>query len=217
MISGYTGYGLSGSGQTASTAVGVSSAVGTPIIASVTAPSVASALGISAGLAVPLIGGAIAGVTIAIQELIANSGCGQTCIVASNIANQAEPLLKQNLDAFEAGQISKTEALNNFDSLWSAYVQAESNTSLGNAGKTGISDRQAGSCKWKATSQPYPLSPAVGACWNWFNGYRDPIANAPDATVSDSISSLFSGSEIWWLVGAVVLIGIGVGHDMGKE
>ena len=133
--------------------------------------------------AVPVIGAAIAAISIGI-ELILNSGCGQTCIVTSNWANQAEQLLQQNITAYfqlptPRSQSQQAAALANFDQVWNYLKTQCSSPSLGQAGVNCIADRQSGACHWTqpASSVPPWGTPPAGACWNWFNGYRDPIAN----------------------------------------
>ena len=65
------------------------------------------------------IGAAIAG-AIAIAQLLVGifQGCGQTCVEASNIANQVEPALQQNLAAYLASPVRTVSMqaafLNNF-------------------------------------------------------------------------------------------------------
>ena len=89
-------------------------------------------------------------------------------------------------------------ALTIFDAIWTDLEQQCGVASLGDPGKRCISDRQSGACKWKQTGQsPWPGGPAVGACWNWFNAYRDPIANDPVIadTVASSVSSAASTLE----------------------
>jgi hypothetical protein len=137
--------------------------------------------------AVPFIGPALMGATMLAQYLIANSGCGQTCIITSQWANQAADALQQNLDAYFALPAPRTKtqqalALANFDSLWAQLKQACGQPGTGDAGKRCISDRQRGACTWRNNGQ----------CWDWFIGYRDPIANdsvVPDPTVADTVSS----------------------------
>jgi hypothetical protein len=135
----------------------------------------ASVLGMSLGVAVPVIGAALVGATMLAGYLISNSGCGQTCIVTSQWANQAEDALKRNLAAYMALPSPRTPAqqqvaLANFDAIWGTLQQQCGQPSVGNAGVRCISDRQAGACKWRDSS---------GQCFNWFSGYRDPIANDP--------------------------------------
>lgn len=141
-------------------------------------------LGLAPALAIPLIGAAIAGITIGIVAIL-NSGCGQTCIVTSNWANQAADLLEQNIKAYFALPAprpveAKAQALANFDNVWKYLSQQCGSPALGQAGVNCIQDRMAGACKWHQTGQPeFPGQPENGACWNWFNSYRDPIAADP--------------------------------------
>jgi hypothetical protein len=68
---------------------------------------------------------------------------------------------------------TQAQALANFDNVWGQVVQACGNPQYGSAGQRCISDRQQGACT---------IRDAKAQCWNWFIGYRDPIAN--DATVT---------------------------------
>ncbi len=175
--------------------------------------SIAVAAGAVGGPVGALIGAGIAAASLAIQAIM-NSGCGQTCIVSSNFANQANAALQQNIEAFFAPRMqgglydpsvpltweSQQAALANFDHFW-AWLQTQCGApSLGNAGVRCITDRQAGACKWKQPAAEVPPwgTPAAGACWNWFNGYRDPIANAsnilpPQSDLSQTVSSAAAG------------------------
>src|SRR5262249_7856588 len=65
----------------------------------------------------------------------------------------------------------------NFDAIWNTLLQQCNQPGLGGAGQACINDRKSGACKWKTIGQPDPGTPATGQCWNWFTGYRDPIAN----------------------------------------
>jgi hypothetical protein len=164
----------------------------TSVVSSIAAGGSGEILGMSAAVAVPIIGAAIAGITILVTYLIANSGCGQTCIETSQWANQAATLLGQNIATYfgipaPRSQSQQNAALANFDAVWLRLQQLCSQSSTGNAGVRCITDRQAGACTWKADPPEYPGEPAAGACWNWFNGYRDPIAN--DAVVADTVTS----------------------------
>lgn len=220
----------------AGTAVQRGAAIATPVAAgAITAASSASLaaggtgliLGLSPLVAVPLVGAAIVGVAIAITAIL-HSGCGQTCVETSEWANKAAALLDQNLAAYFGLPIPRTRsqqaaALQNFDAVW-AKLYADCSAVPGRAGSACISDRQAGACKWKALAPAYPGQPAAGACWNWFNGYRDPVANDPNvvsdaqgalSNVSGDIASAFGGgaasggSWLPWLavgVGAVLVV-----------
>ncbi len=224
--------GLGGSGQAATQTIGTVSAIGAPIAA----PAISGAVGASAALgalAVPIIGAALAGITIGVMELIKNSGCGPTCIQATQYANQAGTLLTQNLDAYMAlptprAQSAQTQALANFDAIWAKLQQMCGDPSLGAAGKRCITARQAGSCAYHVapgggwqqqnghwTFVPYGPNNSGPACWNWFVGLRDPIANdpyvVPDAQATPAtggaaaLSSLTSNPWILALVAAGVI------------
>ena len=179
----------------------------------------ASLTGVLVGvlMAVP-IAGPIAAAVVAIGMALANafSGCGETCVEATHIANQVEPILQQNLDTYMSAPVHyaslQAATLNNFVSTWNALQQACSNPQLAAAGQRCITDRQAGACTWKAspggwsqdltgkwTYTGYGAAGSGSACWNWFVGYHDPIANDPTVVpdpspVSSALSSLSSGS-----------------------
>ena len=61
------------------------------------AAAIAGAAGLIPVAAIPFIGPAIAGVALLATALIKNSGCGPTCIQASEYANQAGQLMDRNL------------------------------------------------------------------------------------------------------------------------
>lgn len=171
---------------------------------------------------------AIAG---AAAELLAafgvGSGCGQSCVLSTQYANKADALLQQNIDGYFKGPryaSQKAFALQVFDTIWNDLVQQCSAASLGSAGQRCISDRQSGACKWKQTgTSPWPGGPALGQCWNWFNAFRDPIANdvanpdppaAADGSPS-SVSSIFGGgtaggSNMLPLLAIAALVGLAV-------
>jgi len=171
----------------------------------------------TATAAIPLVGAGIAAVT-AIVSAILNSGCGQSCIVTSNWANQAEQALQQNIAAYFAlptprSQSAQAVALANFDNIWNSLVTACSKVA-GGAGTNCIADRQSGACHWKQTvNSPYPGEPAIGACWNWFLGYRDPIANDPNV-VPDSVAADASSAGSGTVIGSPTTSTSGL--DMGS-
>lgn len=143
--------------------------------AATTTGGILAALGVFGAAGGP-IGAAIAGIA-AIGVAIANvfSGCGQACIAATQIDNQLEPVLLQNLQHYMGSPVHyaslQRAALNNFDIAWAAYVKAEQG--VPQQGAISIAERQAGGCH-SAWNSP------DGSCWNWFIGYRDPIANDPN-------------------------------------
>jgi hypothetical protein len=158
------------------------------------------------GLAGGPLGAAIAGIA-AVGLALANlfSGCGQTCVEATKIANQCEPLLLQNLQHYLSAPTHyasmQAAALNNFDFVWAALTKSCSTPALQQAGQNCVQDRQRGACKWTAspggwaqdstgkwTYSGYGAAGSGSACWNWFVGYRDPIANDP-TVIPDPVGS----------------------------
>lgn len=157
-----------------------------------TTTTILSSLGILSAVA-PVIGVAIAAL-IAVGIAVANmfKGCGQTCVAATNLANQADALMVQNVTAYTSSPVRyasmQAAALNTFDTTWAALTQACSNPALAAAGERCITDRQRGACTWKAspggwnqdgTFTPWGAAGSGTTCWNWFVGMRDPIANDP--------------------------------------
>ena len=142
---------------------------------------------------------AIAGLLAALGV---GAGCGQACIQATNLVNQAEPVLLKNIQnyfALPAPRAASVQAaaLSCFDQIWQS-VQTGCAAIPGTPGKSCVSDRQSGACTWKQTATSpllaFPGEPQPGACWNWFLGYRDPIANDPDV-VSDENAAVSSVSS----------------------
>lgn len=222
-------YGLSGFGDAASAAqqvqIGGSMAAGTAtaILGSLTAGG-APALGFITAAAVPVIGAALVAATLLVTYLVKNSGCGVTCVETSSWANQAGAALDQVIAAYFALPAPRTRAqqavaLANFDLIWQQLQTACGQPGTGNAGVRCISDRQAGACKWKALPPKWPGEPATGACWNWFNAYRDPIANDPvvpdppdplaaaASSVSGTLDSLFGAGAGSTSLLPILLIG----------
>lgn len=197
------------------------------------AAAAASTTGLLIGVlaSIPVAGPIAAGIA-AIGLALANvfSGCGQTCVEASNLANQAEPLLLQNLQAYMSAPVHyasmQAAALNNFNLTWTALEQACSNPQLGSAGQACIADRQQGGCHYKTSPGGWQQGPngwtyvspgAAGSgstCWNWFVGYHDPIANDPTVVPDPvpgaaALSSLTGSATIGGIPVADLLIGAG--------
>jgi len=174
--------------------------------AAASAAAIAASVALPAS-AVPIVGPIIAGVALAVGLIIKNSGCGITCVETSQLANQAAVLLGQNIAGYFALPAPRTEiqqaaALANFDAVWAQLRNVCGQAGTGNAGVRCISDRQSGACTWKQTADKVPPwgTPAAGECWNWFNGYRDPIAD--DAVVPDTVVSAATGTLAQAITGA---------------
>jgi hypothetical protein len=197
---------VTGAQQTAGTVGQVGSIAAAPAAGAIggalstTTAGVTTILGMAPVVAIPIIGAALAGVTFAVTKLIANSGCGPTCIRSTQYANQAGDLMAKNLNAYLAlpaprSRTAQTVAIQNFDSLWAQLVNLCTNDpelAGTTAGRNCIADRQAGACKWRASPGGWSQSTdgtwsyrgwgAAGSgsdCWNWFVGFRDPIQNDP--------------------------------------
>jgi hypothetical protein len=194
---------ITGSAQSAATAVSdyTSSGGGSKYVSGTGAALLAAAP--FAGPAAPFV--AVAGVALELLgQMGVGSGCGQKCVLSTAYANKAEQVFQQNCNTYFGLPAPRTvsqqqAALTIFDSIWLDLTQQCGVASLGDPGKRCISDRQSGACTWKQTgTSPWPGGPAPGACWNWFNAYRDPIANDPvvadtvTSSVSDAASSLES-------------------------
>lgn len=167
----------------------------------------ASALAGPAAPLVAAIGGVVALAGIVAGALHVGEGCGPTCIQATSIVNQAEPLFRQNVELYQSGQEDQGLALLNFNQLWTA-VQQSCGAIPGAAGANCVSDRAAGSCKWKDAS---------GQCWNWDIGYRQPllVANANNSSVNGNSNNLLGNSvNPMLLVGAGILV---LGLMMGSK
>jgi hypothetical protein len=152
------------------------------------------AVGISS-TAIPIIGAAICAVTLVLGLLFSRKGPKQK-VATTSVANKVEPALQQNLAAYLAGPrtvSSQKQALANFDAGWAYLVEYCDTPTMGDPGKKCVSDRQSGACTWKATAGAWTTDSTTGEsrwtpagaagsgndCWNWFVGYRDPIANDP--------------------------------------
>jgi hypothetical protein len=186
------------------------------------AGAVASSLSMAAAMTPPpfnaifAIGAALTGVITKMLQ-----GCGQSCVAASNAANEIEPLLQQNLAVYTStppGQRTTSlqqNALANFTNSYNNLVAACQQVG-GQGGTNCIKDRQVGACHWKASPWKWnadgTFTPAGAAgsgsqCWNWVYGYHDAIASDPyvvpdsptsaitsaTSSVSSALSSLLGG------------------------
>jgi hypothetical protein len=156
------------------------------------------------GPAAPFVaaGGALLELISACSSLY--SGCGATCVEATNIVNQVEPYLIQNMQLYFQNPsrtgCDQQAALNTFDTIWAGVKQGCSAPGLGTAGANCINERDATAqgCvfgKTQANSYPpyCPVPYPVGQCWNWFLAYRDPIANDVPPGGSCAIGNVLGG------------------------
>lgn len=129
-------------------------------------------------LAVPIIGAAIAGVTLAVSMFLnRNATYFAQASATTHIVDEAETLLKNNLNAWNESNkylSERSQALSNFNAIWNQVVSACSNSGYGDPGVACIADR------------------SRGGRWDWFEYYYDPIASDSE-TQSDPIASSNSG------------------------
>src|ERR1019366_4503203 len=130
------------------------------------------------------------------------NGCGSTCTLSTQVVNQVEPLMKQNLVAAQqqaaanSGCLTLAEAQQleaNFNALWQQVVTG-CNQVGGAGGSQCISDRQ------------------PGGKYDWTSYYLTPIQQLPICAQSvgldGEVASAFSGSSLLVpiaLVAAVLL------------
>src|SRR5579871_2856802 len=117
-----------------------------------TAGAIISSPALLGTAAIPIAGPFIAAAA-ALIPIIASffQGCGNTCIVATQVVNNIEPYLQQNLAAYQALPIPRTQAeqqaaLAVFDSAWAQVTSPQGcgNPALDGAGQRCISERGPG-------------------------------------------------------------------------
>lgn len=125
------------------------------------------------------VGAVVAGVASLIHSWLSRVGPQQK-VASTVVVNQAEPLLAQNLAAWNASAKTcgdQAAALKNFDDVWNAVVVSCAVPELGDPGHSCIDDRLPAGVEFE-----FNTFHLVGnGMWNWFAYYRDPIANDPAA------------------------------------
>ncbi len=189
----------------------VTAQVGTAVASTGSAIGTALAIGGSAG---GPIGAAVGLVVGLIGGLLFKPDVKK--LAATSITDQITPYMQANLDSWKAlPDNQKTPELQaqylaNFDAYWTQLVNSCSNPQLESAGQNCISDRQQGACKWRDDT---------GQCWNYFTGFRDPIANDPAVAANSTPTAILSsfglsGSSMLLVGGAaVVLAGLFMSGD----
>jgi hypothetical protein len=134
-----------------------------------------------ATVAIPVIGAAVVGVTIAIALIMARKGPKQKT-ATTTIVNDIEPQLEANVQGYINGPRtpeSQMQALENFKAGWQAVLDNCGDPSMGRPGQNCIAERQEGARpQWDACKN------APGGCPNWFELYRDPILATPPLTAA---------------------------------
>jgi hypothetical protein len=158
---------------------------------SVATPAIALAIFGKASWAIPVVGAAIGGITIALALWLNRRGPHQK-EAASQLVDELEVQLQANLRAYQSSGRTRADqvvALANFDAAWAWLISPQGcgSPELGEPGRRCIAERQQGGSA--------PWCPTATGC-DWFVLYRDPISSdpVPAETGGDGIfSSLFGG------------------------
>jgi len=159
------------------------------------------AIAAHAAWAVPVIGGVVAGVTLALTLLFGRKGPRQKQ-EASRIADEAEKQLQANLQGYLSGprtRESQAAALANFDFTWAQLTGPDfwGNPALGEPGQRAIAER----------------GPSGNPPWgNWFVRYRDPIAQDTPASGSalsmPDIAGALQNNQLAWILPAAAAVAL---------
>lgn len=147
--------------------------------------------------AVPAVGAIVAGVSIAIGVWAKKRINGRQKLQTSEWADEAEGLLKQNLEGYMAARTAanQAQALANFDQVWGELYALCSDPAMAAAGERCVTERDR------------------GGRWDWFALYRDPIerdqpplsptvatilSRAKDPAVAGPLALATAGILLWW-------------------
>jgi len=131
--------------------------------------------------AIPIVGPAVAAVTIAIMLIMSRKGPKQKT-ATTKIVEDIEPQLQANVDGYINGPRtleSQQQALENFKAGWLAVLENCGDPAMGTPGQRCITERMEG-----ARPQWDVCKNEPGGCPNWFELYRDPILANPPLTAS---------------------------------
>lgn len=136
---------------------------------------------------IPVVGPIIAGIAALIGPIASLfKGCGQTCIMATKIADQAGVAQQQIVDYYWSQPVHyysvQQAALKGISDIATAINQACSNPALGEAGQRCISERTV-----RGGTAPWCPTPDHTGCDIW-TAYYDPIAHDP-AVVPDPVAA----------------------------
>ena len=137
-----------------------------------------AALG-AASIATAAVTAGIGTVAIAVMALLSRKGPQQK-VATTKIVNQVEPLMQQNLAAWNASAKScadQAAALANFDALWNEVVNNCAQPALGDPGHSCLDDRLPAGVQFEYNT--FHIN--GNGMYNWFAYYRYPIENDPAA------------------------------------
>lgn len=168
----------------------VGTATGALIAGSTLFGSLAGPIGAAAGIVAGLI-----------QTLIANSGCGQTCVLASDAANQLGDALATAMHAYLDAPVHTQSMQQAYIALFNQSVQALqsycSNPQLGAAGKRCISERLV-----RGGTAPWCPNPGGTGC-GWYETLLDPVANDPTVVPDSQVAGASPESSVSGAVSSV--------------
>ena len=104
-------------------------------------------------------------------------------VATTHIVDEAEPLLKQNLAAWQSSNKTCADYLQtiaNFQQVWNAVIQNCAQTSLGDPGHSCLDDRLPAGVKFN-TGPPANFNINGNGNFDWFAWYLMPILNDPAA------------------------------------
>jgi hypothetical protein len=134
-------------------------------------------------LAIPIIGVAVAAITLALVAIFSRKGPKQkiaTTQFVEKLGNASGTgMMQQNLQAYMAGPhtvSSQAQALENFDAMWAWLEDQCGDPAMGEPGKRCLSERQR------------------GGKWDMARDNRDPIANDPNVVPDPTIVSTAASS-----------------------
>ena len=102
-------------------------------------------------------------------------------VITTGYVNQAEPLLRQNLAAWNASPkdcANLQACVQNFQTVWNEVVQACAQSALGDPGHSCIDDRLPAGVTFN-TGAPASFNIVGNGMYNWFDYYLAPILNDP--------------------------------------
>jgi hypothetical protein len=158
--------------------------LGTPLVgAGTTIGAAAATTGItSATLATAGITAGIGLVVAAVVLWMSRKGPKQN-VITTGYVNQAEPILQQNLAAWNASGKSCAEqaaCINLFQTVWNEVISACANPNLGDPGHSCLDDRLPSGVQFN-TGPPANFNIVGNGRWDWFSYYLMPILNDPAA------------------------------------
>ena len=179
--------------------------------------------------AIPVIGAAVAGITLALVAYFNRKGPKQKVATTQEV-NAMASQMEANKAAYMAGPhtvSSQAQALANFDAMWAHVTSMCGDPEMGDPGRRCIFERQRqGTCTTQQASEAHE---SIGDCgkYDMARDNRDPIANdpnvVPDPTVLDtagaSVESALSsiglsgGGGTLLLAGAALLLAFSMGDS----